>query len=139
MKQLLFLLLFLGGVALADDANSVQTHDMYKYCKIAIRMVDGETITPSEKALAGYCMGYIRGISDGIAIWFTCKGTYKINPNVSAEDLTKTFINYANAHPAEMDKTDFILMLEEAWATDSIVYSSQARQTRTRREARYSL
>lgn len=84
-------------------------------------MVDGETTTPSEKALAGYCMGYINGISDGMAIWFTCKGTYKINPNVSAEDLTKSFIKYVDAHPEELDKSSLILMLEEAWATDGIV------------------
>jgi len=68
---------------------------------------------------AGYCSGYLRGLADGMTLLGYSEGTFKIT-NVSSEDLVRSFVTYANAHPAEMDASDIIVILTKAWKADNI-------------------
>jgi len=63
---------------------------------------------------AGFCSGYLRGLADGMTLWGYEAGTFRIK-NVSSESLVRSFVNYMNAHPAEMDASDIIVILTKAW------------------------
>ena len=99
MKQLVFLLLLVGTAA----AQGVKTHEMYDNCKADLRWSNKEFVTTSEMINASYCSGYLRGVADGLTVWLLSKGTHTFSTNVTTEALMRSFVNYVNAHPAEMD------------------------------------
>lgn len=120
MKQLVFLLLFLGTAA-ADNPKGAQTHELYNECKVFVRATDnngGYYATAVEAHSGAHCVGYLRGFADGVAM---ASQLVTIDDNVTAEALVRSFVNYVNAHPGEMDSPAVTLVLWIAWRADNII------------------
>jgi len=119
---MVFLLLFLGTAAVAEEPHGVRTHDMYTNCKTAIRWWDNENVTTSEMLDGSYCAGYIRGVADEMTNERADDTQYiEVKGNVTTEALVKSFVNYVNAHPVDMDNPNVTLVFTKAWATDEII------------------
>lgn len=105
MKQLVVLLLFLGAAVGDEPSRVVQTHAMYDHCKMALRNFIGDiSLSEGDKIWGGYCSGYLRGTADALSEEARhMDSTLHFNDDVTTEPLIRSFVNYVNAHPGEMD------------------------------------
>lgn len=92
------------AVTAADDTHLAKSHELYGQCKQVIRFADGAQLSHLESSDLQYCGGYMMGFTRGI----TLTGEFALAPEqgVSTEALVRSFMNYLNTHPAEMDTDD---------------------------------
>jgi hypothetical protein len=126
MKQLVVLLL-LVGTAVAEEPHSVATHEMYNNCRIAVKVFNGNSSINSstDPIMGGYCMGYVRGVADGLT---AASNSITINGDATIEALVRSFVNYLNAHPGEIDSPNILSVLEKAWRADNILSIKPVKQ-----------
>jgi hypothetical protein len=123
MKTITIILamMFCSIGAMAEEPKSVQTHDFYTKCNYVLDDVRQQS--EHEATQGTFCLGYVRGFADGLNLFAT-----KFWVQGSAEALVRSFVNYVNSHPAEMDAESLDRVLFKAWVVDRIIHFESDKQ-----------
>lgn len=115
MKPLLSLLipLFLLAPAANADDQSVKAIELYKNCKEALRYF--ETGTTTNTIGVSYCVGYVKGATEMMAVMST-EAKDKYNACMGLDEITtessiKILVDFLERNPSTMDMNPLVVLM----------------------------
>lgn len=120
MKRTLVLgLLFLGMCVCANAqtkyiASTMNAEELIRVCRPILDVTAEETLPYTQLNQAGFCMGYVQGISDGLAYseaTTQSKKTVCMPMHVTASQIARVVLRYGDEHPEKLHwpSTDFTI------------------------------
>ncbi len=96
-----FALAFVTPLAFAQaDATK-----MFHFCKAAISLLNGESLTSDRAAQAGICLGFVDGATSALYVGAIAGAEVKPGMNIQ-EELKKRKVPFACLRPAAMSNSD---------------------------------
>ena len=100
----------------AQDGNQ-----LLEQCNFAINFVDAPSAVTSQQGEAGmYCLGFVRGILDTVALWQTADALYKnrVSPGrpclpegISTVQGVRIVVKYLKDHPEKLHYENTLLVM----------------------------
>jgi hypothetical protein len=96
--------------------------ELLRSCNAAVRLSDGEQLTPDDITRAVWCTGYIGGFLDGLALMGWKGATTKVclpKNGIENDQAARVLVKYLKAHPEflhESGRASLIVALGEAFA-----------------------
>jgi len=105
------LIVLIAFFAVAAEQASADGNTLLEGCQDAVQFLDVDEV-PKEGAFAGWCLGYLRGVSDTLKIARTKLDLNVCFPDgVGANQLVRVVFKYMKEHPELLHAHEMVLTL----------------------------
>jgi hypothetical protein len=120
MRTLLLSILVLALCLTAQDDWHGDGNSLLKKCSLAIRVLDGETLSSADAVGGALCVGYVMGVHDidsTVQMLEKHEKTSLMNhacvpSNVSTNQAVRTVVKYLRDNPAQLHRPASVLVID---------------------------
>ncbi|MGD0905452.1 MAG: Rap1a/Tai family immunity protein [Terracidiphilus sp.] len=118
LRSLTLLALVLCAVAaFSVDEHYVDDNELLSKCSSTIKFLDNEKLSSSEMQDAGWCLGYVNGVADGMEM-ATATGSiaklYCIPEGVTTGQAVRVLVKWLRSHPEKLHQSRVLVVV--SWA-----------------------